>query len=46
MLEALVAGVTDAEQLAELVKARMRAKIPQLRQGARQPLSGRPSRQW
>jgi hypothetical protein len=31
MLEALLAGVPDAEQLAELAKARMRAKIPQLR---------------
>ena len=32
MLEALLAGVTDPEQLAELAKARMRAKIPQLRE--------------
>jgi transposase len=31
MLEALLSGVTDPEQLAELAKARMRAKIPQLR---------------
>jgi hypothetical protein len=32
MLEALLAGVTDPDQLAELAKARMRAKIPQLRE--------------
>jgi transposase len=32
MLEALLAGVTDPEQLAELAKSRMRAKIPQLRE--------------
>ncbi|MGZ6662625.1 MAG: IS110 family RNA-guided transposase, partial [Solirubrobacteraceae bacterium] len=32
MLEALLAGVTDPEQLAELSKGRMRAKIPQLRE--------------
>jgi transposase len=32
MLEALLAGVTDPEQLAELSKARMRLKIPQLRE--------------
>lgn len=32
MLEALLAGVTDPEQLAELAKARMRLKIPQLRE--------------
>ena len=32
MLEALLSGVTDPEQLAELSKARMRAKIPQLRE--------------
>ena len=32
MLEALLAGVTDPEQLAELAKARMRSKIPQLRE--------------
>jgi transposase len=31
MLEALLSGVTDPEQLAELAKARMRRKIPQLR---------------
>ena len=28
MLEALLGGVTDPEQLAELAKARMRSKIP------------------
>src|SRR3954471_16905096 len=32
MLEALLCGVTDPEQLAELSKARMRNKIPQLRE--------------
>ncbi|MGZ6618036.1 MAG: IS110 family RNA-guided transposase, partial [Solirubrobacteraceae bacterium] len=32
MLEALLSGVTDPEQLAELSKARMRVKIPQLRE--------------
>jgi transposase len=32
MLEALLAGVSDPEQLAELSKARMRLKIPQLRE--------------
>lgn len=32
MLEALLAGITDPAQLAELAKARMRLKIPQLRE--------------
>jgi transposase len=32
MLDALLCGVTDPEQLAELAKARMRSKIPQLRE--------------
>jgi transposase len=32
MLEALLAGVTDPAQLAELAKSRMRPKIPQLRE--------------
>jgi transposase len=32
MLEALLAGVTEPEQLAELAKARMRSKIPLLRE--------------
>jgi transposase len=32
MLEALLCGVTDPAQLAELAKARMRLKIPQLRE--------------
>jgi transposase len=32
MLEALLSGVSDPEQLAELSKARMRTKIPQLRE--------------
>ena len=32
MLEALLSGVTDPEQLAELAKGKMRAKIPQLRE--------------
>jgi transposase len=32
MLEALLTGVTDPDQLAELSKGKMRAKIPQLRQ--------------
>jgi transposase len=32
MLEALLSGVTDPGQLAELSKSRMRAKIPQLRE--------------
>jgi transposase len=32
MLEALLSGVTDPEQLAELSMARMRQKIPQLRE--------------
>jgi transposase len=32
MLEALLTGVTDPERLAELAKARMRLKIPQLRE--------------
>jgi transposase len=32
MLEALLGGVSDPEQLAQLAKARMRAKIPQLRE--------------
>jgi transposase len=31
MLEALLSGVTDPEQLAELSKGKMRAKIPQLK---------------
>jgi hypothetical protein len=30
MLEALLGGVSDPEQLAQLAKARMRSKIPQL----------------
>jgi hypothetical protein len=37
MLEALLSGVTDPEQLAELAKSRMRAKIPRLRE----PLASR-----
>jgi transposase len=32
MLDALLSGVTDPEQLAELAKTRMRQKIPQLRE--------------
>jgi transposase len=32
MLEALLSGVTDPDQLAELSKGKMRAKIPQLRE--------------
>jgi transposase len=32
MLEALMAGVTEPERLAELAKARMRSKIPELRE--------------
>jgi len=32
MLEALLSGVSDPKQLAELAKARMRQKIPQLRE--------------
>jgi transposase len=32
MLEALLSGVSDPEQLAELAKGRMRQKIPQLRE--------------
>ena len=32
MLEGLLSGVSDPEQLAELAKARMRLKIPQLRE--------------
>jgi transposase len=32
MLEALLSGVTEPEQLAELAKGKMRAKIPQLRE--------------
>ena len=32
MLDALLGGITDPEQLAELAKARMRQKIPQLRE--------------
>ena len=32
MLEALLAGVSDPEQLADLAKARLRAKIPHLRE--------------
>jgi hypothetical protein len=32
MLEALLAAFTDPDQLAELAKSRMRAKIPQLRE--------------
>jgi hypothetical protein len=32
MLEALLSGVSEPEQLAELAKGRMRAKIPQLRE--------------
>jgi transposase len=35
MLEALVAGETDPEKLAELARKRLRAKIPQLRQALR-----------
>ena len=31
MLEALLSGVTDPEQLAELSKGKMRAKIPELK---------------
>ena len=37
MLEAILAGATDPEQLAELAKGRLRKKIPQLKQA----LSGR-----
>jgi transposase len=37
MFDALLSGVTDPEQLAELAKARMRLKIPQLRE----PLASR-----
>jgi transposase len=32
MLEALLSGVTDPEELAQMAKARMRSKIPQLRE--------------
>ena len=32
MLEALLSGITDPAELAELAKARMRSKIPQLRE--------------
>src|SRR3954454_19367437 len=32
MLDPLLAGITDADQLAELAKTRMRPKIPQLRE--------------
>jgi transposase len=32
MLEALLCGISDPEQLAELAKSRMRLKIPQLRE--------------
>jgi transposase len=32
MLEALLSGVTNPEELAELAKARLRSKIPQLRE--------------
>jgi transposase len=32
MLDALLGGVTEPEQLAELAKTRMRQKIPQLRE--------------
>jgi transposase len=32
MLEALLAGTTDPDELAQLARARLRAKIPQLRQ--------------
>jgi transposase len=32
MLEALIAGVVDPQQLAELARGRLRAKIPQLRE--------------
>src|SRR5436305_596120 len=32
MLEALLRGVTDPAELAELAKGRLRAKIPQLRE--------------
>src|ERR1044072_6108961 len=32
MLDALVAGTTDAAMLAELAKGRLRAKLPQLRE--------------
>jgi len=35
MLEALLAGTTDAEALAELARGRLRAKIPQLREALR-----------
>lgn len=35
MLEALLAGTTDAEQLAELARRRLRAKIPQLPEALR-----------
>jgi transposase len=35
MLEALLAGTTDPEQLAELARGRLRAKIPQLREALR-----------
>jgi hypothetical protein len=44
MLEALLSGVTDPEQLAELSKGRMRAKIPQLREALPQPLQDRAPR--
>jgi transposase len=32
MLEALLSGVTEPEELAELAEARLRSKIPQLRE--------------
>ena len=35
ILEALLAGVTEPEQLAELARGRMRAKIPQLQEALR-----------
>ena len=38
MLDALVAGTTDPEVLAELAKGRLRAKLPRAQGGARGPL--------
>jgi hypothetical protein len=46
MLEALLSGVTDPEQLAELAKSRMRPKIPQLREALASALRSNITASW
>jgi len=46
MLEALLSGVTDPERLVELATARMRAKIPQLREALQSASSSSITGSW